>query len=72
VILEVSQAVPETGEVNQKFGVYKSVCCGYEIVITKGALFPKCPDHPYTTIWELLPDEDMTQIDGRKKSEPAA
>ena len=45
--------VPKTGEVNQKFGVYKSTCCGYEIVIT---------------IWKLLPDEDMTDVTGKKRS----
>jgi len=60
--------------VNEKFGVYKSLCCGAEIVITKGAIFPKCPDHPqYTTIWKLLP-EDMTDVSNKKKSDskPAA
>ena len=59
---------------NEKFGVYKSLCCGAEIVITKGAIFPKCPDHPqYTTIWKLLP-EDMTDVSNKKKSDskPAA
>ncbi len=69
VILEASRAVPKTGEVNQKFGVYKSTCCGYEIVITEGATFPFCPDHlPLITIWKLLPDEDMTDVTGKKRS----
>jgi len=67
--------VPKSGELNEKFGVYKSVCCGFEIVITKGATFPHCPDHfRYTTTWKLLPDEDMTQLTDKKKSDskPAA
>ena len=33
VIQEALQTVPQSGEVNEKFGVYKSVCCGYEIVV---------------------------------------
>ena len=67
--------MPQEGKKNEKFGVYRSHCCGTEIVITKGAIFPKCPDHPqYTTRWTLLPHEDMTQVSGKKKSEskPAA
>jgi len=63
--------VPKTGQVNQKSGVYKSVCCGNEIVITIGAIFPHCPDHlRLITIWKLLADEDMPQIDGKKGSKP--
>jgi hypothetical protein len=67
--------VPQNGKVNENFGVYKSVCCGAEIVITKGAIFPNCPNHPrLTTIWKLLSDEDMTQLTDKRKSQskPAA
>jgi len=54
---------------NETFGVYKSVCCGTEIVITKGATFPNCPDHPrQTTIWKPLSHEDMTWLTDKKKS----
>ena len=62
--------MPHSGQVNETFGVYKSVCCGFEIVITKGAIFPRCPDHPRSTIWKLLPEEDMTQLTDKKKSKP--
>ena len=48
--------MPHNGQVNEKFGVYRSLCCGAEIVITKGAIFPRCPDHPRYTLWKLLPD----------------
>jgi hypothetical protein len=34
------------GEVNTKFGIYRTLCCGKEIVITVGATFPDCPKHP--------------------------
>jgi len=67
--------MPHSGQVNETFGVYKSVCCGAEIVITKGAIFPECPEHPRsTTFWRLLPDEDMRDLTGKKQSEskPAA
>jgi len=66
--------VPHNGQVNENFGVYKSVCCGAEIVITKGAIFPRCPNHPVDTIWKLLPEEARTEITGKKKSKskPAA
>ncbi len=65
----------QNGNVNETFGVYKSVCCGSEIVITKGAIFPKCPDHPrLTTIWKQLSNEDMIRLTDKEKSEsnPAA
>ena len=61
--------MPHNGQVNEKFGVYKSFCCGAEIVITKGAIFPRCPDHPRYTLWKLLPEEDMTQLTDKKKSQ---
>ena len=66
--------MPQNGAVNEKFGVYKSLCCGAEIVITAGATFPRCPDHPVDTIWKLLSEEDMIQLTDKKKSKskPAA
>ena len=49
----MSQTVPQNGEVNTRFGVYKAVCCGAEIVISQGATFPDCPNHPRRiTIWQ--------------------
>ena len=66
--------MPQNGELNDKFGVYKSLCCGAEVVITAGATFPRCPDHPVYTLWKLLPEEDMIQLTDKKKSKskPAA
>jgi hypothetical protein len=67
----VGGTVAQNGKVNENFGVYKSVCCGAEIVITKGAIFPYCPDHArLTTMWKLLADEDMTQLTDKKESKP--
>jgi hypothetical protein len=66
--------VPHNGQVNEKFGVYRSLCCGAEIVIAKGAIFPECPNHPRYTTWKLLSQEDMTRLTDTKQSEskPAA
>jgi len=67
--------VPQNGEGNPKFGVYKSLCCGAEIVINAGAIFPDCPNHPkLTTIWKPLLDDKIGNPPEEDKSEnyPAA
>jgi hypothetical protein len=49
--------MPQNREINQKFGVYKSVCCGAEIVINPGLAFPDCPNHQnLSTIWRPIRD----------------
>ena len=35
----------QSGDKNESFGIYKSACCGQEIVITGGATFPRCLSH---------------------------
>jgi hypothetical protein len=67
--------VPKKGEINQRFGVYKSSCCSSEIIIREGATFPDCPTHPgLDTIWEPVDFDTIPAIETRKKSEsdPAA
>jgi hypothetical protein len=50
--------MPQNGEINRTFSVYKSLCCDREIVVREGATFPDCPNHlRLTTIWKLLPTE---------------
>lgn len=45
----------QNGEINSKFGVYRSVCCESEIVIAEGVSFPDCPNHVrLTTEWKLV------------------
>jgi len=45
--------MPRNGETNQKFGVYKTLCCEQEIILREGVAFPDCPNHPgVTTIWK--------------------
>jgi len=37
----------QNGEINKKFGVYKSLCCGFEIVLVEGANgFPELLNFP--------------------------
>jgi len=46
------------GEINERLGVYRTVCCGTEIVINPGTTFPDCPKHPKRiTIWKLHVEE---------------
>jgi hypothetical protein len=33
----------QTGEINNEFGIYRNSCCGAEIVVPVGLLFPECP-----------------------------
>ena len=47
------------GEISKVFGVFKTVCCDAEIVITVGALFPDCPNHKHlSTQWKQIVDAD--------------
>ena len=68
--------MPTNGEVNTKFGIYRTLCCGQEIVITVGATFPDCPNHPkLTTEWKPAVEADgiinLSELP-TKKSNPAA
>ena len=69
-----SAHVPFNGEMNSKFGVYQSVCCGAEIVITEGTTFPNCPNHPkHPAQWKLVSDNAVPPSDSKKSnSNPAA
>ena len=64
--------MPMNGEKNTQFGVYKSVCCGAEIVIAEGVTFPDCPGHPkLPTKWKSTTDEPIrhaNELGKRNKS----
>ena len=64
--------MPLNGEANRKLGLYKSVCCGTEIVIRAGSTFPDCPNHPnLITIWEPIVDEEISQLTAKEsRSDP--
>jgi hypothetical protein len=64
--------MPENGEINKKFGVYKNVCCGYEVVIAESMEFPDCPHHPkLTTIWKPI-NTDIIILPPKKPRSEAA
>jgi len=60
-----------TGYKNPQFGIYKAVCCGYEIVVTEGARFPDCPEHKLPTQWELIAAIDRGRLKKKSDSEAA-
>jgi hypothetical protein len=66
--------MPQHGEKNRHFGVYRSVCCGAEIIIREGATFPDCPAHPnLSTVWkEIDTEKHQDVIVIRKPADPAA
>jgi hypothetical protein len=47
--------MPNRGEKNTTFGVYRNVCCGVEVMLSEGAKFPDCPRHVHLpAIWKLV------------------
>jgi hypothetical protein len=63
-----------SGEKNTAFGIYKSVCCGAEVVIDAGEVFPGCPKHPsLTTIWKLTTEKKaVIHVATQSEVRPAA
>jgi len=55
--------MPHNGQMNEKLGFYKSLCCGKEIVVPAGSQFPDCPNHRrLTTIWKPLVDDNIVRL----------
>ena len=55
--------MPNNGELNTKFGVYKNLCCAEEIVIPEGKKFPDCAKHPnLTTIWRPVVSDSIVRL----------
>jgi hypothetical protein len=55
--------MPFNGEMNRRFGVYRNLCCGEEIVIADGTVFPECPNHPnLTTKWKSIADDEIRHV----------
>ena len=67
--------MPANGDTNRQFGVYRSLCCGHEIMLREGSKFPDCPKHPnLSTVWKQVEVEitQMITIRKKKESDPAA
>jgi hypothetical protein len=64
------------GEINAKFGMYKNICCGIEIVIPAGIAFPECPVHVrLSTQWRAVTGSDEIPHVSElrvKRNDPAA
>jgi len=60
-----------TEKKSPQFGIYKAVCCDYEIVATEGAGFPDCPEHKRRTEWELVAVIDGGRSKKKTDSEAA-
>ena len=51
--------MPHNGQTSNLFGVYRTLCCDAEIVISVGAAFPDCPNHKnLPTEWKQIHDVD--------------
>ena len=65
--------MPQNGEINNKFAVYRSMCCGSEIIIREKATFPDCPNHPkLMTIWNEIANDKDVIVPDKSKASPAA
>ena len=54
--------MPANGEVSKIFGVFKTLCCDAEIVITVGAAFPDCTNHKnLPKEWKRIPGVDPNE-----------
>jgi hypothetical protein len=54
--------MPANGVISRVFGVFKTVCCDAEIVITAGAMFPDCPNHKHLpTEWKQISGVDPSR-----------
>ncbi len=65
--------MPSNGELNSKFGVYRNVCCGREIIIREGATFPDCINHPkLSTVWKSIDVDvaDVIVVEQKPRSSP--
>ncbi len=59
--------MPNNGEANKNFGVYINLCCGVEIFIAEGTVFPDCPNHPrLTTIWKPIQKDKIHELPIRR------
>jgi hypothetical protein len=60
--------MPITGNRSTEFGVFRSDCCGSEIVIGPNVVFPACPMHPGETNWVNLRTEAESKPDEKEQA----
>jgi hypothetical protein len=50
--------LPGNGQINDKPGIYRNVCCGLEVFVGRGKAFPDCRRHPnLPTNWKRIQHE---------------
>jgi len=59
--------MPKAGERCSEFGVFKTECCGSEIVIGVGTQFPTCSSHPGLTKWVIVPGDPDAMLDEERQ-----
>ena len=58
-----------SGASNIQYGVWRSRCCGDEIVLYRGAVFPKCSRHKDgVTVWVLISTDLLSKPDAAETS----
>ena len=64
--------MPRTREVCSELNLYKNLCCGIEVVLGRGVLFPDCPKHPKrTTFWKEAIDRPMLKAEDLSEKQSA-
>lgn len=52
------------GSLNQEHAIYKNHCCGDELVLYRGIVFPNCKKHKdIETRWQLVGTIAMGRVD---------
>jgi hypothetical protein len=68
--------MPKNGDINDRFGVYRSLCCNREITLGEDERFPDCPGHPkLSTIWKSVTTGSIpkaSELRGFKKKDDTA
>jgi hypothetical protein len=61
--------MPNNGDKNIKFGVYRNVCCGEEIILPEDVSFPDCSRHRnLPTIWKSQDGDEIVKLTRLKQS----
>jgi hypothetical protein len=64
---------PSNGRINVANGYYRSVCCGLEVYVPAGTVFPDCRRHRgLSTIWKAVTGELDNQSTNRGKQDDSA
>jgi hypothetical protein len=76
-IKERLREMARNGEINNRDGWYRNLCCGLEAYVIVGYSFPDCPRHRnLPTVWKFVRDEVVTSAgkpsDPTKKDDSAA